>query len=77
VLGFSPIFCAGLLFGSAIKRSPSLPRDYGINLLGAMAGGVAEYVALVTGYNALLLLVAACYLAAIAVRPGHRAAVRP
>lgn len=65
LLGFSPIFCAGLLFGSAIKRSLSLPRDYGTNLLGAMAGGVAEYLALITGYNVLLLVVAACYLGAI------------
>lgn len=71
LLGFSPIFCAGLLFGSAIKRSPSLPRDYGTNLLGAMAGGVAEYIALITGYNILLLIVAACYLGALATRRSH------
>ena len=38
VLVFSPILCAGLLFGSAIKRSTSLTRDYGTNLLGAMLG---------------------------------------
>lgn len=68
LLGFSPIFCAGLLFGSAIKRSSSLPRDYGTNLLGAMAGGVAEYIALITGYNILILIVAACYLGALAAR---------
>jgi len=37
---FSPILCAGLLFGSAIKHSTSLARDYGTNLLGAMVGGV-------------------------------------
>ncbi len=43
-LFFSPIFCAGLLFGSAIKRSTSVERDYGVNLLGAMTGGVAEYL---------------------------------
>lgn len=68
LLGFSPIFCAGLLFGSAIKRSSSLPRDYGTNLLGAMAGGVAEYIALITGYNILILIVAACYVGALATR---------
>jgi SAM-dependent methyltransferase len=68
LLGFSPIFCAGLLFGSAIKRSSSLPRDYGTNLLGAMAGGVAEYIALITGYNILILIVAACYVGALAAR---------
>ena len=66
VLMFSPIFCAGLLFGSAIKRTAALPRDFGANLLGAMVGGVAEYLSLVTGFGALLLVVAACYVAALA-----------
>jgi hypothetical protein len=67
-LMFSPIICAGLLFGSAIKYSTSLPRDYGTNLLGAMVGGVGEYLSLLTGYSALLLLIAACYMAAVAAR---------
>ena len=68
VLMFSPILCAGLLFGSAIKRSTSLPRDYGTNLLGAMVGGVGEYLSLVTGFRTLLLVIALCYIAAIAAR---------
>jgi hypothetical protein len=67
-LVFSPIFCAGLLFGSAIKYSPSLPRDYGTNLLGAMVGGVGEYLSLVTGFSALLLVIALCYIGAVTVR---------
>jgi hypothetical protein len=65
-LMFSPILCAGLLFGSAVKRSTALPRDYGTNLLGAMFGGVSEYVALVTGFGTLLFAIALCYLGAIA-----------
>jgi SAM-dependent methyltransferase len=68
VLMFSPIFCAGLLFGRAIKRSASLARDYGTNLLGAMVGGVGEYLSLVTGFRPLLLLIALCYVGAIAAR---------
>ena len=68
LLVFSPIFCGGLLFGSAIKRSTSLTRDYGINLLGAMAGGVAEYASLAIGYRALAIVIAACYVAAILAR---------
>ncbi len=68
LLVFSPIFCAGLLFGSAIKRSTSLSRDYGTNLLGAMVGGVGEYLSLVTGFGALLGIIALCYIAAVAVR---------
>ena len=67
-LMFSPILCAGLLFGSAIKRSTSLSRDYGTNLLGAMVGGVGEYLSLVTGFRALLFLIALCYIGAIATR---------
>jgi SAM-dependent methyltransferase len=68
VLMFSPILCAGLLFGSAIKRSTSVARDYGTNLLGAMVGGVGEYLSLVTGFRTLLLLIALCYVGAIAAR---------
>jgi SAM-dependent methyltransferase len=67
-LMFSPILCAGLLFGSAIKRSTAVATDYGTNLLGAMVGGVGEYLSLVTGFRALLLVIAVCYLAALAAR---------
>jgi SAM-dependent methyltransferase len=77
LLMFSPIVCAGLLFGSAIKESTSLPRDYGTNLLGAMVGGVGEYLSLLTGFSALLLVIGACYVGAVAFRTrrGVRAAV--
>jgi SAM-dependent methyltransferase len=68
VLVFSPILCAGLLFGSAIQRSTSLARDYGTNLLGAMLGGVGEYLSLVTGFRVLLLLIALCYVGALVAR---------
>jgi SAM-dependent methyltransferase len=67
-LMFSPILCAGLLFGSAIKRSTSLPRDYGANLLGAMVGGVGEYLSLVTGFRLLLVVIAVCYVGALLAR---------
>jgi Spermine/spermidine synthase domain len=65
-LMFSPILCAGLLFGSAVKRSTALARDYGTNLLGAMFGGVSEYLALATGFSTLLFAIGLCYLGAIA-----------
>ena len=68
VLIFSPIVCAGLLFGSAIKHSTSVARDYGTNLLGAMAGGVGEYLSLVTGFNLLLVIIALAYVGAILAR---------
>ncbi|MEN3338884.1 MAG: hypothetical protein V7647_2560 [Acidobacteriota bacterium] len=68
LLVFSPILCAGLLFGSAIARSTDLTRDYGINLLGAMVGGVGEYLSLVSGFRALLIVIAVCYVGAVAAR---------
>jgi hypothetical protein len=69
LLFFSPIFCAGLLFGSAIKHSSAVARDYGVNLLGAMTGGVAEYASLITGYRWLAVIIALCYLGAVVARP--------
>jgi spermidine synthase len=66
LLVFSPVFCAGLLFSSSFKRSSSTATDFGANLLGAIVGGVGEYLSLVAGYQFLLVLVAACYIAAIA-----------
>jgi hypothetical protein len=68
VLVFSPILCAGLLFGSAIARSTALTRDYGVNLLGAMVGGVGEYLSLVSGFRTLLVVIALCYIGAVAAR---------
>jgi SAM-dependent methyltransferase len=68
LLVFSPIFCAGLLFGSSIKRSEDVTVDYGANLLGAMVGGVAEYLSLLMGFQFLLILVAVFYAAALATR---------
>jgi SAM-dependent methyltransferase len=71
ILVFSPVFCAGLLFSSSFKESSSTASDFGANLLGAMVGGVGEYLSLLTGYQFLLGLVAICYLAALAMRtPG-------
>ena len=70
-LMFSPILCAGLLFGSSVKRSTALARDYGTNLLGAMFGGVSEYLALVTGFGTLLFAIALCYVGAIVAMKRH------
>ena len=65
VLVFSPVLCAGLLFSSSFKTSSSTAADFGANLLGAMIGGVCEYLSLLTGYRFLLFLVAGCYALAI------------
>jgi hypothetical protein len=67
-LVFSPVFCAGLLFSSSFRRSSSAATDFGANLLGAIVGGVGEYLSLLAGYRFLLFLVAVCYLLALGSR---------
>ena len=71
-LVFSPVFFAGLLFSSSFKESSSTATDFGANLLGAMVGGVGEYLSLLAGYQFLLILVAGCYVAAIATSRRRR-----
>jgi predicted membrane-bound spermidine synthase len=70
VLVFSPVFCAGLIFSSSFKESSSSAEDFGANLLGAMVGGVGEYLSLLAGYQFLLILVAGCYVLAVVMGRG-------
>jgi len=70
ILVFSPVFCAGLMFSSSFKESSSTAEDFGANLLGAMVGGVGEYVSLLAGYQFLLILVAGCYVLAVVMARG-------
>ena len=72
LLTFSPVLLAGLLFSGSLKLTENTAFAYGANLLGAMLGGVAEYLALVTGYRLLLVAIALCYLAAIVLYPRER-----
>ena len=68
LLVFSPVFCAGLMFSSSFKESSETATDFGANLLGAMVGGVGEYLSLLAGYRSLLILVAICYVLAMVSR---------
>ncbi len=64
VLAFAPVFFANLVFSYSFRDTRTADMAFASNLLGAMIGGAVEYVALITGYQALLLIVAALYLAA-------------
>jgi hypothetical protein len=80
VIWFTPIFIANLVFAERFRNVEESNVAFGANLLGAMVGGVLEYVALLTGYQALLLLVAALYGAAFLtgrVHLGARVASSP
>ncbi|HEX9695511.1 MAG TPA: spermidine synthase, partial [Actinomycetota bacterium] len=61
LIAFSPIFVANLVFAERFANVENSTAAFGANLLGAMAGGVLEYVSLVTGYRLLLVVVALLY----------------
>ena len=58
---FSPIFFANLIFSITFRDEAVPEHVFGWNLLGATVGGVVEYSSMALGYNALALVVAACY----------------
>jgi SAM-dependent methyltransferase len=60
-LAFFPIFTANLVFTQRFKDTAHSTVAFGANLLGAMAGGLLEYSALVAGYRNLIFLVAIAY----------------
>ena len=61
VVAFTPIFLANLVFAQRFRTVGESNVAFGANLLGAMVGGLIEYVALITGYQTLLIVVAAVY----------------
>ncbi|WP_271217213.1 spermidine synthase [Streptosporangium carneum] len=69
-VAFLPIFAANVVFARRFADSADGTTAFGANLLGAMVGGCLEYLALVVGYQALLVVAGALYLGAFALLPG-------
>ena len=63
-IAFAPVFFANLVFTASFRDTETADMAFASNLIGAMVGGVLEYAALITGYQALLVIVAAIYAAA-------------
>lgn len=61
VVAFAPVFLANLVFSHSFRDTTTADMAFASNLLGATFGGALEYMALVTGYQALLLIVAGLY----------------
>jgi hypothetical protein len=61
VLAFAPIFLANLVFSHSFRDTRTADMAFASNLLGAMVGGALEYLALLTGYQMLLAVVAGLY----------------
>ncbi|MBI3750504.1 MAG: spermidine synthase [Chloroflexi bacterium] len=60
-VAFAPVFVANLVFTYSFRDTRTADMAFASNLLGAMVGGAMEYVALLTGYRALLIIVAILY----------------
>jgi len=61
VVAFAPVFLANLVFARRFRDVAASNLAFATNLLGAMLGGVLEYASLVTGYRALLIVIALLY----------------
>jgi Spermine/spermidine synthase domain len=64
IVAFAPVFLANLVFTYSFRDTRTADMAFASNLLGAMVGGAMEYVALLTGYRFLLVVVAVLYLLA-------------
>jgi len=60
-VAFAPVFFANLVFSYSFRDTTTADMAFASNLLGAMVGGAIEYLALLTGYQFLLLVVAGLY----------------
>ncbi len=61
VIAFAPIFLANLVFAQRFQGVGSSTTAFGANLLGAIVGGILEYLSLITGYRFLLIVVGVLY----------------
>jgi hypothetical protein len=68
-LAFGPIFVANLVFAQRFRDVPSASTAFAANLLGAIVGGMVEYVSLITGYRFLLIVVGLFYAMAFVLTP--------
>lgn len=69
----APLLASGVVFALSLARTGDANRALASNLLGAMAGGMIEYLSMIVGFRALVLLAAAFYLAALAADRRARA----
>ena len=77
-LAFAPIYLANLIFAQRFSDVSTTGEAFAANLLGAMVGGALEYLALITGYRFLVILVGVLYALALGFRIllGRRSAFR-
>jgi SAM-dependent methyltransferase len=72
-----PLFFSGLVFSTLLSRAAEASSALGMNLLGAMAGGVLEYNSMYFGFQSLYWLAAALYSAGLILFLAGAARLRP
>jgi hypothetical protein len=75
-IAFGPVFASNIVFATRFNTTEDATGAFAANLLGAMVGGCLEYLSLIVGYRALLILAGLLYAAAFTLGPHvgrHRA----
>lgn len=62
VLVFTPIFFAGIIFAGSFRRSAQADTAFGMNVAGAMMGGLAEYSSMALGFKYVVLIALLFYI---------------
>ena len=60
-----PLFFAGIIFASSFKKASDITGVFGFNLLGAIIGGLCEYISMWSGFNFLYLVAMVMYSASL------------
>ncbi|MEK6282396.1 MAG: hypothetical protein AABN95_18715 [Acidobacteriota bacterium] len=69
LLVFTPVLFAGVIFAGSFKRTTEPDRAFGVNIAGAMVGGLAEYSSMLLGFQYVVLVAILFYaLSAIGLR---------
>lgn len=56
LLVFAPILFAAVIFAASFKRTNEPDRAFGVNIAGALLGGLAEYSSMLLGFQYLVLV---------------------
>ena len=76
LLVFAPILFAGVIFAASFRRTSEPDRAFGVNIAGAMLGGLAEYSSMLLGFQYVVLVAILFYaLSAIGLRRADDAAM--
>ena len=75
LLVFAPVLFAAVIFAASFKRTTAPDRAFGVNIAGAMVGGLAEYSSMLLGFQYVVLVAILFYtLSAVGLKQSDDAA---